>query len=84
MVNEFFGQEQGPAAREPFQFTDLQRELENVRHMRPEGNWQAEFNQGPRIWELKPEEEAAMEKAFQESRQAAGPNAAGKGKKIEN
>ncbi|KAI8065609.1 hypothetical protein BC940DRAFT_303822 [Gongronella butleri] len=76
MVNEFFGQEQGPAAREPFQFTDLQRELENVRHMRPEGNWQAEFNRGPRIWELKPEEEAAMEKAFQESRQAAGPNAA--------
>ncbi|ORX61664.1 TPR-like protein [Hesseltinella vesiculosa] len=77
MVNEFFGDEQGPAMRDPFQFTELQRELENVRHMRPGADWQAEFNQqGPRIWEIKPEEEAAMERAFQESRQAAGPNAA--------
>ncbi|KAI8081583.1 uncharacterized protein BX664DRAFT_268750 [Halteromyces radiatus] len=87
MVNEFFGQEQGgntagpTMAPNPFQFSELQRELENVRqhsHLQQgpaSGDWSAEFgHQGPRIWELKPEEEAAMEKAFEESRIAAGHN----------
>ncbi|SAM04006.1 hypothetical protein [Absidia glauca] len=81
MVNEFFGQDQqggSTMASHPFQFSELQRELENVRqqtHMGG-GDWSAEFGQqGPRIWELKPDEEAAMEKAFEESRLAAGHNA---------
>jgi peroxin-5 len=88
MVNEFFGQEQGgmagpTMAPNPFQFSELQRELENVRqqshvHGPVGGDWSAEFGQqGPRIWELKPDEEAAMEKAFEESRIAAGHNASG-------
>lgn len=86
MVNEFFGQDQQGGsttgmASNPFQFSELQRELENVRqqaHMGG-GDWSAEFGQqGPRIWELKPDEEAAMEKAFEESRLAAGHDASGK------
>ncbi|CAO3595763.1 unnamed protein product [Absidia cylindrospora] len=70
-------------AHNPFQFSELQRELEGVRqqtHIQGPigggGDWSAEFgHQGPRIWELKPDEEAAMEKAFEESRLAAGHNA---------
>ncbi|KAI8373219.1 uncharacterized protein BYT42DRAFT_579628 [Radiomyces spectabilis] len=87
MVNEFFGQEAqrpvGPAGSVagPFQFTDLQRELEAVHQQGPmTGGWANEFDavqQGPRLWEVNPEEEAAMEKAFQESRMAAGPVHAG-------
>lgn len=86
MVNEFFGQDH-PATTmgpNPFQFSELQRELENVRqhsHIQGPvgGDWSAEFGrQGPQIWELKPEEEMAMEKAFEESRLAAGHNASGK------
>ncbi|KAI9307681.1 hypothetical protein BJ944DRAFT_157565 [Cunninghamella echinulata] len=84
MVNEFFGQEQGAAgpsmARNPFQFSELQRELENVRQQPPmanSGEWASEFgHQAPRIWEINPEEEAAMEKAFEESRIAANHNTA--------
>ncbi|ORY97214.1 hypothetical protein BCR43DRAFT_523434 [Syncephalastrum racemosum] len=79
MVNEFFGQEQqGPGPQQmggrPFEFSDLQRELEAVRGAGA-GNWASEFDhQGPRLWEISPAEEAAMEKAFHESRAATGPN----------
>ncbi|CAO3595545.1 unnamed protein product [Absidia cylindrospora] len=78
------GEQRGPTmAPNPFQFSELQRELESVRqqsHIHGPvgggGDWSAEFGQqGPRIWELKPDEEAAMEKAFEESRIAAGHNA---------
>ncbi|KAI8342472.1 hypothetical protein BC941DRAFT_412888, partial [Chlamydoabsidia padenii] len=78
MVNEFFGQEQRGTGPNPFQFSELQRELESVRQHQGSvgGDWSAEFGrQGPRIWELKPEEEMAMENAFEESRLAAGHDA---------
>lgn len=91
MVNEFFGQEQhqrpvGPGmamgGNRAFEFSELQRELDAVRTGAPApGGWASEFQQqGPRLWEITPDEEAAMEKAFQESRAAAGPsmNASGK------
>ncbi|KAI9492866.1 hypothetical protein BDB00DRAFT_764733 [Zychaea mexicana] len=76
MVNEFFEreQQQRPLQRpagsgRPFEFSELHRELDAVR-----GGWANEFQQqGPRLWEVTPEEEAAMEKAFHESRAAAGP-----------
>ena len=82
MVNEFFEREQqlrpqqrlGPGR--PFEMSDLHRELDAVRV----GGWANEFQQaGPRLREISAEEEAAMEKAFQESRAAAGPtmNASG-------
>ncbi|KAI7859211.1 hypothetical protein BDC45DRAFT_543574 [Circinella umbellata] len=76
MVNEFFEREQqlrpqqrlGPGR--PFEMSDLHRELDAVRV----GGWANEFQQaGPRLREISSEEEAAMEKAFQESRAAAGP-----------
>lgn len=55
-----------------FEFSELGRELEAVR-----GGWASEFHrqEGPRLWEISPEEEAVMEKAFRESssRVAAGP-----------
>ena len=86
MVNEFFQQEQhqGPQQRSAgpgraFEFSELQRELNAVRGSG--GNWSSEFQQqGPRLWEISAEEEAAMEKAFHESRAAAGPtmNASGR------
>ncbi|CAO3673108.1 hypothetical protein G6F70_005790 [Rhizopus microsporus] len=77
MVDEFFGQERqvshGPAASSPFEFNELHRELDAVRLQR--GNWANEFQQsGPKLWELTPGEEAAMEKAFLESKAAAGPS----------
>ncbi|KAI9481683.1 MAG: hypothetical protein EXX96DRAFT_595360 [Benjaminiella poitrasii] len=80
MVNEFFGQEQQQPrmGNNNFEFSALQRELDTIRQapsMAPVGgNWTAEFHQqGPKIWELTPAEEAAMEKAFIESKAAAGP-----------
>lgn len=77
MVDEFFGQERqvshGPAASSPFEFNELHRELDAVRLQR--GNWANEFQQsGPKLWELTPGEEEAMEKAFLESKAAAGPS----------
>lgn len=90
MVNEFFGQEQhqrpaGPGmamgGNRAFEFSELQRELDAVRTGAP-GGWASEFQQqGPRLWEITPEEEAAMEKAFHESRAAAGPSMNASGKK---
>lgn len=83
MVNEFFEREQQlrpqqrPGPGRPFEMSDLHRELDAVRV----GGWANEFQQaGPRLREISAEEEAAMEKAFQESRAAAGPtmNASGK------
>ncbi|KAI7898702.1 uncharacterized protein BX663DRAFT_523789 [Cokeromyces recurvatus] len=82
MVNEFFGQEQQQPRmihNNNFEFSALQRELDTIRQMAPEKSWTTEFNhhhqqQGPKIWELTPGEEAAMEKAFMESRAAAGPS----------
>jgi peroxin-5 len=92
MVNEFFGQEQQqqPAQRmgmqNNFEFSALQRELDAVRQV-PHGaggGWASEFGhshqqQGPKLWELTPAEEAAMEKAFIESKAAAGPSQSASG-----
>ncbi|KAG0741067.1 hypothetical protein G6F57_011051 [Rhizopus arrhizus] len=78
MVDEFFGQERqtsraGPMMGSPFEFSDLKRELDSVRQQR--GNWANEFQQdGPKLWELTPGEEQAMERAFLESKAAAGPS----------
>ncbi|KAI9276369.1 hypothetical protein BY458DRAFT_532737 [Sporodiniella umbellata] len=73
MVDEFFGQErsmQTPGHR-PFEFNDLSRELDAVRTQ----NWAHDFQrEGPKLWELTPGEEQAMEKAFLESKMAAGPS----------
>lgn len=79
MVNEFFGQEQQTQrmglANNNFEFSALQRELDAVRT----GGWANEFQQqGPKIWEISPAEEAAMEKAFMESKARAGSNPTGK------
>lgn len=86
MVNEFFGQEQqqpqrmgGMGQQNNFEFSALQRELDAVRQV--PGGWANEFQQqGPKLWELTPGEEAAMEKAFLESKAAAGPSQSASGK----
>lgn len=91
MVNEFFGQEQ--QGQQPqrmgmgtnnFEFSALQRELDAVRQVPAAGGWAREFGGqqqgGPKLWELTPGEEAAMEKAFMESRAAAGPSQSASGK----
>ncbi|KAI7896431.1 uncharacterized protein EV154DRAFT_535690 [Mucor mucedo] len=78
MVNEFFGQEQQQqpqrmGMQNNFEFSALQRELDAVRQV----PWANEFGHatqaGPKLWELTPGEESAMEKAFLESKAAAGP-----------
>ncbi|KAI8387977.1 uncharacterized protein BYT42DRAFT_558465 [Radiomyces spectabilis] len=65
----------------PFEFSELHHELDALRHHPPAhgtaGSWTNEFDTmhqqgGARLWEISPEEEAAMEKVFQESRMAAG------------
>lgn len=86
MVDEFFGQERqtsraGPMMGSPFEFSDLKRELDSVRQQR--GNWANEFQQdGPKLWELTPGEEQAMERAFLESKAAAGPSQNASGKEV--
>lgn len=90
MVNEFFGQEQQQPQRmgmgnNNFEFSALQRELDAVRQVPSAGGWANEFGgqqqqQGPKLWELTPGEEEAMEKAFMESRAAAGPSQSASGK----
>lgn len=82
MVNEFFGQEQQPQrmamGQNNFEFSALQRELDAVR----QEPWANEFGghqQGAKLWELTPGEESAMEKAFLESRAAAGPSQSASG-----
>ncbi|KAG2229344.1 hypothetical protein INT48_004095, partial [Thamnidium elegans] len=84
MVNEFFGQEQqqpqrmGMGQQNNFEFSALQRELDAVRQV--PGGWANEFGgpqqqqNGPKLWELTPGEEEAMEKAFLDSKAAAGPS----------
>ncbi|KAF7728464.1 Peroxisomal membrane signal receptor PTS1 [Apophysomyces ossiformis] len=80
MIDEFFGQEpqqqQRPMGRvhtNNFEFSALQRELDSIRHG-PPANWASEFGPHQQQGEaLTREEQAAMEKAFQESRAAAGP-----------
>lgn len=87
MVNEFFGQEQQQQqprmGQNNFEFSALQRELDAVRQV--PGGWANEFGnhhpQQAKLWELTPGEEAAMEKAFLESRAAAGPSQSASGKK---
>ncbi|KAI8967554.1 hypothetical protein BDF20DRAFT_829366 [Mycotypha africana] len=79
MVDEFFGPEQQHQqprmGQSAFEFSALQRELETVRQIPHAGGWANEFQQqGPKLWELTPAEEAAMEKAFVESKAAAGPS----------
>jgi peroxin-5 len=89
MVNEFFGQEQQQQpqrmgmGQNNFEFSALQRELDAVRQV--PGGWANEFgshqqHNGPKLWELTPGEEAAMEKAFLESKAAAGPSQSASGK----
>lgn len=90
MVNEFFGQEQqqpqrmGMGQQNNFEFSALQRELDAVRQV--PGGWANEFGgpqqqqNGPKLWELTPGEEEAMEKAFLESKAAAGPSQSASGK----
>lgn len=85
MVNEFFGQEQQQqpqrmGMQNNFEFSALQRELDAVRQV----PWANEFGhqQGPKLWELTPGEELAMEKAFLESKAAAGPSQSASGKFI--
>ncbi|KAG2174115.1 hypothetical protein INT43_004135 [Umbelopsis isabellina] len=82
MLDEFFHQQEasaGPRAARagpaPFQFSDLHKELDNIQmgphHMPQQGGWAAEFEtmpNGPKLWELNPEEANAMEKSFQHSR----------------
>lgn len=83
MVNEFFGQEQQRPQRmgmqNNFEFSALQRELDAVRQV----PWANEFGHatqaGPKLWELTPGEESAMEKAFLESKAAAGPTQSASG-----
>lgn len=95
MVNEFFGQEQQHqptqhmGIQNNFEFSALQRELDAVRQVPHAGGWANEFghshqqqHQGPKLWELTPEEEAAMEKAFVESKAAAGPSQSASGNYI--
>lgn len=89
-MNEFFGQEQQQPQRmgmggNNFEFSALQRELDAVRQVPAAGGWASEFGgqqqqQGPKLWELTPGEEEAMEKAFMESRAAAGPSQSASGK----
>lgn len=79
MLDEFFSQQEasagpraaraGPAA---FQFSDLHNELDNIHmgphHMPQQGGWAGEFetmSNGPKLWELNPEEASAMEKTYQ-------------------
>ncbi|CAO3696520.1 unnamed protein product [Rhizopus stolonifer] len=69
MVNEFFGQEK--TTTHPFEFNQLTRELDSVRQQQ---NWTHNFHQEARLWELTPGEEQAMERAFLESKAAAGPS----------
>ncbi|KAL0074095.1 hypothetical protein J3Q64DRAFT_1637866 [Phycomyces blakesleeanus] len=86
MVDEFFGQEQqqhrpaGPNVAgqigNNFQFSELSRELESIRQQ-DQGGWANEFgmhSNGPKIWEVTADQEAAMEKAFEESMARAGPS----------
>ncbi|GAB5590485.1 Peroxisomal membrane signal receptor PTS1 [Umbelopsis nana] len=76
MLDEFFSQQESSAgprgahAGPAFQFSDLHKELDNMQ-MGPmphqQGGWASEFNtmgSGPKLWELNPEEAAAMEESF--------------------
>ncbi|KAI7864415.1 hypothetical protein BDF14DRAFT_1834704 [Spinellus fusiger] len=73
MMKEFFGQEQRPihgsALGGNFQFSELERELNTIQR---DDMWGHEFNQGPKLWEIPPNEEAMMEEVFQKNMARTG------------
>ncbi|RUS30338.1 hypothetical protein BC938DRAFT_479535 [Jimgerdemannia flammicorona] len=88
LVDEFFNEQnqRRPSLRDDadaFQFGDLHNELDAIHHQHmhaPQphtGEWAAEFYNAraddSRIWELGPDEEAALDEAFIKSQQTVGP-----------
>ncbi|KAG0347803.1 Peroxisomal membrane signal receptor PTS1 [Podila humilis] len=73
LLDEFFEQQKQQGDSGSFRFNDMHHELSAIHHgpgfdMAPGGDWSQEFHgqQGARVFELNPEEEAAFSAAFQQ------------------
>ncbi|KAF9208287.1 Peroxisomal membrane signal receptor PTS1 [Podila verticillata] len=73
LLNEFFEHQKQQGEPGAFQFNDMHQELSAIHRgpgfeMAPGGDWSQEFHgqQGARLFELNPEEEAAFSAAFQQ------------------